>query len=226
MSESSAVRVFASSQHHIAILGVRSLIESTQRPLYWMGNEPPSHTILTTLERKKPHVIVADPSILQFNFDLPNQLHNKNIGLLIMVPDRNLVQQETLIKAGAKAVVSWNETPGTFISAIEQVAQLKPWFSPELGLRLMERAISGYIDENISHEEVLIRKLSNREKQIIAYVVRYPDATIRELSQLIHLSPSTIRNYLSEIYKKLELKGKAALIAFSLERQIILPIPN
>jgi len=226
MSESTAVRVFASSQHHIAILGVRSLIESTQRPLHWIGNEPPSHTILNTLERKKPHVIVADPSILQFNFDLPHQLHTRNIGLLIMVPDRNLVQQESLIKAGAKAVVSWNETPGTFISALEQVAQLKPWFSPELGLRLMERAISGYIDEDISHEETLIRKLSNREKQIIAYIVRYPDATIRELSKLIHLSPSTIRNYLSEVYKKLELKGKAALIAFALERQIILPTPN
>ncbi|MDE1891586.1 MAG: response regulator transcription factor [Betaproteobacteria bacterium] len=226
MSESSAVRVFASSQYHIPIQGIRSLIESTQRPLHWIGNEPPSHTILNTLERKKPHVIVADPSILQYNFDLPHQLHNRNIGLLIMIPDRNLVQQESLIKAGAKAVVSWNETPGTFISALEQVAQLKPWFSPELGLRLMERAINGHMDEDICHEDVLINKLTNREKQIISYIIRYPDATTHELSKYIHLSPSTVRNYLSEIYKKLELKGKSALIAFSHERQIILPIHN
>lgn len=222
MAESSQIRVFATSHYQMAFQGLKTIIESTQRPIHWLGHEPPSHSILSTIERKKPNVLVADPSILQLDFNLPKKLQELSIGLLIMIPDRDLVQQESLFKAGAKAVLTWNETSGTFISALEQVAQLKIWFSPELGMRLINRIINGHGDEAISEDEIHIGLLSNREKQIIAYVLRYPDATTESLARYLHLSPSTVRNYLSDIYKKLEIKGKAALIAFSHVNQLFI----
>ncbi|KRH78074.1 oxygen regulatory protein NreC [Ferrovum sp. JA12] len=226
MAESSQIRVFASSHHQIAILGVKALIENTQRSIQWVGNEPPSYSILSTLERKKPNVLIADASLLQFNFNLPQKLQDMNIGLLIMIPYRDLIQQESLLKAGAKAVVTWNETPGTFMMALEQVAQLKIWFSPELGLKLIHRVINGETDTNSPAGKVHMSQLSTREKQVIAHVIRYPNATTHDLGRYLHLSPSTVRNYLSDIYKKLELKGKPALIAFSHEHQLFIPSHN
>lgn len=215
MTPQNPIRVFAATHNQVTIWGLKALLEASQKPLQWAGSHPVDNQLMSEIARKKPHIVVCDAGLIDAAQELPTQLHEQGIGLLVLSPSRDLTEQETLVRAGAKGVIHMGEAAGTLLGAIEQVADARLWLSPDLANRMLYRAIGGPLAPKATPEETRIGHLTRRERHVISTLARNPEAKAFTLGTLLDISEFTVRNHLSIIYRKLALRGRAALVMFA-----------
>ncbi len=215
MNSTTPIRVFAATHNQVTIWGLKALLESSARPMQWVGSHPVDSGLLTEIQRRKPNIVISDAGMIGKAFDLPAQLVAQDIGLLILSATRDLTELETLIRAGARGVVHMGEPVGTLLGAIEQVAKSCFWLPHELSDRMLCKAIGGPLAPKVSPEELRIGQLTARERHIISALARNPEAKAFTLGTLLEISECTVRNHLSMIYRKLEIRGRAALVMFA-----------
>ena len=215
MNRTTPIRVFAATHNQVTIWGLKALLESSPNPMNWVGSHPVDAGLPAEIQRRKPDIVISDAGLIGKAFDLPAQLIEQGIGLLILSATRELTELETLIRAGARGVVHMGEPVGTLLGAIEQVAKARFWLPSELSDRMLCKAIGGPLAPKVSPEELLIGQLTARERHIIAPLARNPEAKAFTLGTLLEISECTVRNHLSMIYRKLQIRGRAALVMFA-----------
>ncbi|MDE1989045.1 MAG: response regulator transcription factor [Betaproteobacteria bacterium] len=215
MNADSPIRVFAATANQVIIWGLKALLESSARPMAWVGSHPFDGGLLTEIQRRKPDIVVADSALASMQPEVPVHLAERNIGLLILSQTPDLVEQEHLLRVGARGIVHAAEPVGTLLGAIEQVSQTRFWLPRELSDRMLSKAIGGPLAPKISLEEARIGQLTHRERDIIATLARHPEAKAFTLGTMLAISECTVRNHLSMIYRKLEVRGRAALVMFA-----------
>lgn len=215
MDHSKPLRIFAATQNQIFILGLKRLLESSTTPMEWVGSHPPDSHLMSEIQRRKPCLVIADEEIKVNSADLPARLKAQQIGLLVMSPSRNIFELETMIRFGARGVVHMGEPENILLTAIQQVAKAQMWLPQELSERMVCKAVGGIFSPRTTPEEARINQLTKKERQLIVMAVKHPEAKAFTLGALMDISESTIRNRLSIIYRKLQLRGKAALILFA-----------
>lgn len=212
---SNPIRVFAATQNQIFILGLKRLIELSTIPMEWVGNHPPDALLMNEIQRRKPGVVISDEEIRTKAADLPARLNTQHIGLLIMSPSRDLLELENLIRSGARGVIHMGEPENILLGAIQQVAEARMWLPQELSERMVCKAIGGIYSPRATPEETRIGQLTKKERHLISMLAKHPEAKAFTLGALMNISESTIRNHLCVIYRKLQLRGKAALVLFA-----------
>ena len=215
MNATAPIRVFAATANQVTIWGLKALLESSPRPMAWVGSHPFDAGLLSEIQRRKPYIVVADAALAAAQPDVPAQLADRSIGLLILSQTRDLAEQEHLLRVGARGIVHSGEPVGTLLGAIEQVAQTKFWLPRELSDLMLCKAIGGPLAPKASAEEQRIRQLTHRERHVIAALARHPEAKAFTLGTMLEISECTVRNHLSMIYRKLEVRGRAALVMFA-----------
>ncbi len=215
MDQSKPVRVFAATHNQIFILGLKRLLESSPQPMEWVGSHPPDAQLMSEIARRKPCLVIADEEVRAKAPDLPARLNAQQIGLLVMSPTRNIFELETMIRFGARGVIHMGEPENVLLTAIRQVAEARMWLPQELSERMVCKAIGGIFAPRATPEETRIGQLTKKERHLITMLVKHPEAKAFTLGALMDISESTIRNHLCIIYRKLQLRGKAALILFA-----------
>jgi DNA-binding NarL/FixJ family response regulator len=215
MVQTSPIRIFAATHNQVTVWGLKSLLEASQKPMTWAGSHPMDPLLLAEIQRRKPDIVVSDAELVGKFLDLPTQLQEMGVGLLMLCPSRDLKIQENLVRSGARGVVHMGEPVGTLLNAIEQVAGSRLWMDPELANRMLYKAIGGPLAPKASAEEIRIAQLTRRERHLIATLVRHPEAKAFTLGTMLEISEFTVRNHLSIIYRKLELRGRASLVMFA-----------
>jgi DNA-binding NarL/FixJ family response regulator len=69
-------------------------------------------------------------------------------------------------------------------------------------------------------EEEKIAALTNREREIIKALVKNDSSTNKEISDHLYISDSTLKNHLTTIYSKLEVKNRIELLKFALKHNL------
>ena len=74
-----------------------------------------------------------------------------------------------------------------------------------------------------SKTSALLQPLSPRQLEALSMCATYPDASTDELSQMMNIANSTLRNLLSGAYLKMNVRSKAAAIAKARQLGLITP---
>ncbi len=215
MNRTKPIRVFAATHNQVTLWGLKALLESSHKPMDWVGSHPIDTNLLTEIQRRKPDIVISDAGLIGKALDLPTKLIEQDIGLLLLSVTGDLAEQETMIRAGARGIVHMGEPVGTLLGAIEQVADARFWLPRELADRMLCKAIGGPLAPKVSAEEMRISQLTARERHIISTLTRNPEAKAFTLGTLLQINECTVRNHLSMIYRKLEIHGRAALVMFA-----------
>jgi len=80
-----------------------------------------------------------------------------------------------------------------------------------------------------AHEQLLLKSndsvhLSLRQKQVLSLCAAYPDMTSAEIGEMVGVADTTVRNLLSQIYTRLEVRGRAAAIAKATQVGLVSPV--
>jgi len=161
--------------------------------------------------RRRPRVLVLDldmPSgstieaIRQLRAQLPWT------EIVVLTTEESALVAQQLLAAGAIAFVFKDRAETELLEAVHRAARGEEFISPGVaaGLEVLRRAADGGL-------------LSPREVEILRLIAL--GYTSAEIAAKLHLSRRTVETHRARIFQKLELKTRAELVRFALDRRLI-----
>ncbi len=178
------------------------------------------------LEKMKARAIDQIPEMVLMDLDMPgkNGIDAVRIGkaiypatefiMLTVFDDDDKIFEA--IKAGASGYILKDETTESILHHIEQVKEFKAVpMSPSIArkaLKLMMNSSGGAVANTINHE------LTPREIEVLKGLVNGLD--YREIAERLMVSPNTVRNQISSIYKKLHVTCKVDAVKVAIKNNL------
>ncbi|MBN2618136.1 MAG: response regulator transcription factor [Spirochaetales bacterium] len=179
---------------------------------------------IAKVEEEKPDLILMDVRMPVMDGVAATKIIKKiypkvHIIMLTTFEDDEYVKEALL--NGAAGYMLKNIPPEMLISSIRAVAS---------GAILISPSVAGTLLENVSHRKPLgdkvakediphwYKELNHKEKEILKLLV--DGKTNSEIADTIYVGPQTVRNYISVIYSKLDVKNRAEAIRKALEFDI------
>lgn len=222
------IRILLVDDHKIIRDGLSDLI-STRSDMQVVGDAGDGASALALAQSEQPDVIVLDLDLgsesgLQLLPELLKVVPKASVIVLTGV--REAEKRDEAIELGAKGVVLKEKGATELLSAIEKVHRTgEYWFEPGAARRLLGRRRSQDSrggEEPADPEAVKILSLTKTERELIACIGDGMDN--RDISARMHIAESTVRNSLTKIYDKLEIKGgRLGLLVYAYRHGLVKP---
>jgi len=226
LSEENPIRVLIVDDHKIIRDGLRDLIEG-QAAMSVVGDAGNSTDAISLAARELPDIIVLDLDLGSENgLDLLPKLHeaSNDSSIIILTGVRDVERRDQAMEIGAKGVVLKDEGATQLLSAIEKVARTgEYWLEPGATKRMLDRRHTR-ARERFDPEAARIASLTPREREIIALVGEGLEN--KEIAERLRpiVAESTLRNNLSIIYDKLDIKGgRLGLLVYAYKHGLVPP---
>ena len=164
------------------------------------------------------HVRRSLPRVLVLDLDMPNGSTIEAIKqlraqlpateIVVLTTEESAFAAEQLLTTGAIAVVFKDRAEAELLEAVQRAARGEEFVSPRVadGLEVLRRAADGGV-------------LSPREIEILRLIAL--GYTSVEIAAKLHLSRRTVETHRARIFQKLELRTRAELVRFALDRHLI-----
>ena len=206
-------RVFIADDHELFREGIKALIE--RKGEYQIVSELKNGIgLVDLLIEKSADILLLDFSMpgkngLELIPEIKNFIPNIKILVVTMHPEERFAVR--CLKAGADGYMTKNSAAKDLIFAISKILNGRKYISDELAQKL---AVDLGQSESKPHEN-----LSDREYQV--FVMLAQGRSNSEISEELHLSPSTVNTYRNRIKEKMKLDSIADIIRYALENKLV-----
>lgn len=163
------------------------------------------------VHRRRPRVLVLDlnmpngstiEAVRQLRTELPWT------EIVVLTTEESALVAQQLLAAGAVAFVFKDRAETELLEAVHRAAHGEEYVSPRVaaGLEVLRRTADGGL-------------LSPREVEILRLIAL--GYTSAEIAAKLHLSRRTVETHRARIFQKLELRTRAELVRFALDRHLI-----
>ena len=202
-------RVMIVDDHEVVREGLRSLLRRRQE-LAVVGEAGSVASAIKEARRTQPDVIIMDVRLpdgsgVEACREIRAERPETKVIMLTSYADEEAVFAS--IMAGAVGYLLKQTSTKTLIEAIERAMKGESLLDPAVTQRVMERVRSGKQDED---EELAL--LSEQERKILDLIAT--GMTNKEIGKEIFLSDKTVKNYVSSILSKLNLRRRSEAAAF------------
>jgi DNA-binding NarL/FixJ family response regulator len=218
------IRIVLIDDHQIIRDGLREFIESRPGMLV-VGDAGDREAAVRTVARERPDVVVLDLDLggVSGLEVLPEILvAAPETSVIILTGLRDTAKRDRAMELGAKGVVLKENGVSELLNAIEKVHRTGDyWFEPGAAKRLMENRRAG-AERAADPEAAKIAGLTPTERTLITYLGKGLDN--RQIAEQMHMAESTVRNNLTRIYDKLDIKGgRLALLVYAYQHGLVKP---
>ena len=175
---------------------------------------------MTAVGELKPDLILLDMALgdsLSLNF-LPELLEKTSAKVLMLTGLQNPDLHESAIVKGARGVLLKGESAKVILKAIEKVHAGEIWASNTMLIRVIDQINIG--KKQVDPEGRKIADLTAREREIIDALLTFDGSTNKEIARQLFISTSTLKNHLTTIYSKLDVKNRVQLMKYALNHKI------
>src|SRR5438094_5908235 len=130
--------------------------------------------------------------------------------LVLSMHDESLYAVRAL-RAGADGYVMKHEAMANVIQAIREVFNGHPYLSPAMAAQV----ITKFAHRQAEGETDAVERLSDRELEILELIGKGNE--VRQIAQLLYLSPKTVETHRAHIKDKLDLKNSREVARFALQ---------
>jgi NarL family two-component system response regulator LiaR len=138
--------------------------------------------------------------------------HDQRVGVIILTMHSERQRVRAAIEAGAKGYILKDAEPEELLRAIRSVHSgevvIDPSMASDVVFDLLRRG-KGQMGSPLP-------VLSEREKEIMQLVAQ--GLTNEQIAERLYLSKNTVRNYLGDIYRELQVKNRAEAVAVVVQR--------
>lgn len=213
MSEAK-ISVLLVDDHEVVRMGLRTLLEKRER-LSIAGEAGSVAEAVSAARQSRPDVIVMDIRLPDGNGveacrEIRGELPETKVIMLTSYADDEAVYGS--IMAGASGYLLKQTRGQNLAEAIERVARGESLLDPSVTEKVLARMralASGEGDE--------LAALSSQEKKILGLIAE--GKTNKEIAEEVFLSDKTVKNYVSSILSKLNLRRRSEAAAFIAERR-------
>ncbi|MBI9014464.1 MAG: response regulator transcription factor [Clostridiales bacterium] len=202
------IRIMIADDYEIIREGIKRVLEFEDN-IKVVAESVDGNDVINQVKILKPDVLLLDMSmpghsgleILKFLRD-----ENLEIKVIILTIERGADIINAAIEAGADGYVVKESTTAEIVEAINTVYQ---------GKKYLDKSLMGLMFNKYNHQnkESIFDELSKRELEITYWISK--GYSNREIAGELFLSEKTIKNNLTRIFKKLEVKDRvhAAVLA-------------
>lgn len=208
------IRVMLVDDHEVVRMGLRTLLEKREN-FQVVGEAGDVAEAITMARRGEPDVIVMDIRLpdgtgVEACREIRAERPETKVIMLTSYADDEAVYGS--IMAGASGYLLKQTRGQDLASAIERVASGESLLDPAVTDRVLERMralATGGSDE--------LASLSPQERKILGGIAQ--GKTNKEIAEEVYLSDKTVKNYVSSILSKLNLRRRSEAAAFLAERR-------
>ena len=203
------VRVMLVDDHEVVRMGLRTLLERRERFII-VGEAGTIAEAVAVAHRAQPDVIVMDIRLPDgTGVDACREIRSKRpetrVIMLTSYADDEAIYGS--IMAGASGYFLKQTRGQNLAEAIERVASGESLLDPAVTAKVLERMRSLARGE---HDDLAV--LTDQERKILALIAE--GKTNKEIADEIFLSDKTVKNYVSSILSKLNLRRRSEAAAF------------
>ena len=212
------ITVFLADDHTIVRQGLAKLLEG-EPYLKIVGEAENGREAVKKIESLKPDIVIMDISMPLLNgIEATRQIkkispQTKVIILSMHCHDRYISE---LFSYGASGYLLKNSTGSDIINSISAAARGDTYLSPSISRRVIDDYVS--LKQKSSQED-LYGKLSNREREVFQMIAE--GRSTKEISDILYVSPSTVKTHRANIMDKLQLQNISQLIQFAIRIGIV-----
>lgn len=166
----------------------------------------------------KPDVILMDINMPKMNgIDALRRLKDMGIDskvIMLTIHDAREYLYET-IRIGANGYVLKDADSDTLLKAIRDVSQGKSYIQPSLSELLVKEFNS---KEDKDKTSSLVDKLTKREYEVLTLIAE--GLNNREIAEKLFISEKTVKNHVSNIFKKLDVSDRVQAAIFTFRNNI------
>ena len=213
-----AVRIILADDHTIVRQGLAKLLEG-EPDLKVVGEAEDGRQAVSQVQKYTPDIVLMDIAMPNLNgIEATRQIkkispQTKVIILSMHSHDRYINE---LFSLGASGYLLKNSTGTDIINAIHAALQGNTYLSPSISRRVIEDYISM---KSQSSRDDLYSKLSNREREVFQMIAE--GRSTREISDVLCVSPSTVKTHRANIMDKLKMDNISQLIQFAIHLGIV-----
>jgi DNA-binding NarL/FixJ family response regulator len=208
------IRILVADDHPVFRFGLRALLNAMPDTQV-IGEVTNGAEVIALAGSVQPDVILMDINMPGVNgIEATRRIRETNPDIRILMV--TMLEDDSVfaaMRAGARGYVVKGAEPTEVLRAIRAVADGEAIFSPDVAERLMHYfatppAAAG--DSTRPAESVVFPDLTEREREVLALIAR--GLTNSAIAEQLVLSPKTVRNYITEIFSKLQVADRAQAI--------------
>jgi DNA-binding NarL/FixJ family response regulator len=123
------------------------------------------------------------------------------------------------IEAGAAGFVLKHSTAEDLIAAVRAVAGGGAWFDPAVAPRVLDRYRQ--VVAPATRDAARLDELTEREHAVLRLMAR--GATNTEIAASLYVAEATVKTHVGSIFRKLDVRDRAAAIVFAYDHGVITP---
>lgn len=207
------IRVLVADDHALVRGGLSRLLESKE-DIEVVAEAGTGHEAVALCREHRPDVVLLDLDLPDIDgLEVTRQIMSfqSSVRVLILTMHDSEEYANRAIQAGAAGFIIKGVPPQELPEAVRRVAAGNTYITPSV----MERMIMRRRD----HEENPLERLSERELQVLVKLSQGKE--IRDITEELSLSPSTVGTYKKRIFEKLEINNMAELIRFAMKHKLI-----
>jgi len=212
------IRVLIVDDHTLVRDGIKALL-SLVADIEVVGEAENGKEALAMVNNLAPDVVLMDLAMpvmsgLEATRRIRKEFPRTRVLALTQYDDSEYVIP--VIEAGASGFVTKMVAFSELASAIQAVYRGESFLSPSAASSLVEEFQQKTTAET---EKDPYQQLTDREREVLKLVVE--GHTIREIAEMLVISPKTVEWYKTSLMNKLNIHSKTDLIKFALRKRVI-----
>jgi len=159
-------------------------------------------------EARQPDVVVMDlglPDVSGVEATRSIVATSPHIAILVLTMDKNDNSVFSAVRAGARGYLLKDAGLTEIVRAIQLVAGGDAVFGQAIAFRVIE-----YLSGGSNIDDPLFPELTSREREVLDLIAQGRNNT--QIAKHLYLSPKTVRNHVSNIFSKLQVKDRSEAI--------------
>ena len=208
-----AKRIVIVDDHPLFRKGLEQLIHS-DGAFAVCGEAGNAAESMDVIRKLNPDLAIVDLSLPGANgIELIKNIRAEfpNLPILVLSMHDESLYGLRALRAGANGYVMKHEAMANVVHAIHEVFSGRPYLSPAMAAQV----ITKFAKKSSEGESDAVDRLSDRELEILELIGKGTE--IRQIANLLHLSPKTVETHRAHIKEKLQLKNAREVARFAVQ---------
>ena len=209
------IKVMLADDHILMREGIRQLLE-LDGSIEVIGEASDGEECLQKLEKVKPDVLLLDINMPKLNgIEVLEEIKRKkiNVKVLILTVHNEVDYLIRAVDIGVDGYILKDSESAELKKAIMTVMDGESYIQPKLIPMLNKRLITRDSDKE------KLESLTGREKEVLIEVAN--GMFNKEIATSLHISERTVKNHISNIFKKIDVSDRTQAAVFAIKNNLI-----
>jgi DNA-binding NarL/FixJ family response regulator len=216
----STIKVFIADDHSMVRQGIKQLLELNEN-IEVVGQSGDGELAVNEIIRLNPDIALLDINMPSINgIDATKIIKQKNLKtrIVILTIHNELEYLLKAIDVGADGYILKDSDSDILIEAIKTVHNNKSYIQSSIALQLA-RKVNGFDYEEDSEHKFSISELTRRELEVL--ILLTSGMLNKEIAQKLYISEKTVKNHVSNIFKKIGVSDRTQAAIFAIKNSIV-----